>query len=145
MPKNSDRTVRTLRREASKHCRLLAQTHQNVIRSVEKASKDHHTSAKLLKRKEDANRQLRQHLASFQTLFTQQQRLIREQQTRLVHLQRGHNKWVNGQKAVERETNAVAVAMIAMSQQCCRTCLGSGSVLKTKKNIRYSVECKQCK
>jgi hypothetical protein len=145
MPKNSDRTVRTLRREAVKHRRLLAQTHQNVIRSVEKASNDHNASANLLKRKEDVNRQLRQHLASFQTLFTQQQRIIREQQTRLVHLQRGHNKWVNGQRAAERETNDVAVAMIAMSQQCCRTCLGSGSVLKTKRNIRYSVECKQCK
>ena len=145
MPKISDRTLRNLRREVVKHRRLLAQTHQNVIRGVRKASKDHVASANLLKRKEDANRHLRQHLASYQTLFAQQQRLLQEQQTRLAQLQRWHNKWVNGQRAAERETNAVAVAMIAMSQQCCRTCLGSGSVLKTKKNIRYSVECKQCK
>lgn len=145
MPKHSDRTLRSLRREVDKHRRLLAQTHLDVIRSAEKASKDHLSSAFLLKRKEATNRQLRQHLASFQTLFAHQQCLIQEQQTRLVHLQQGHNKWVNGQRAAERETNAVAVAMIAMSQQCCRTCLGSGSVLKTKKNIRYSVECKQCK
>jgi hypothetical protein len=145
MPKISERTVRTLRREVDKHRRLLAQTHQDVIRSVEKASNAHNTSTNLLKRKEDTNRQLRQHLASFQTLFTQQQRIIREQHTRLVHLQRGHNKRGNGQRATERETNEVAVAMIAMSQQSCRTCFGSGSVQKTKKNIRYSVKCKQCK
>ena len=83
--------------------------------------------------------------ATMDNIGSEKQRIIREQHTRLVHLQRGHNKRVNGQRATERETNEVAVAMIAMSQQCCRTCFGSGSVQKTKKNIRYSVECKQCK
>ena len=38
-----------------------------------------------------------------------------------------------------------AKAMLALSLQVCRTCLGTKTMLKTKKNIRYSVECKSCK
>jgi len=38
-----------------------------------------------------------------------------------------------------------AKAMLALSLQVCRTCLGAKTMLKTKKNIRYSVECKSCK
>lgn len=38
-----------------------------------------------------------------------------------------------------------AKAMLALSLQVCRTCLGTKTMLKTKRNIRYSVECKSCK
>lgn len=145
MPKISERNVRALRREVVKSSRLLAETHQNAISCRAKASVDRKSSVLLLKKKEVANQQLRQNISYFQKLFGRQQRLIREQQARLQQLQQVCNMWENKQKELVRETNEVAVAMIAMSQQCCPACLGSGSVLKTKKNIRYSVECKQCR
>lgn len=145
MTKISQRAVRTLRREVAKNSRMLAQTHRNVICCLDKASIDHKAYVSLLTSQENANQQLRQNIVSFQKLFTKQQRIIREQRSRLQHLQHVCNKREDEQKAMERETTEVAVAMVAMSQQCCRTCLGSGSVQKTKKNIRYNVECKQCK
>lgn len=145
MPKISERTVRALRREVAQSSRLVAETHQNVIRCLAKASVGHTSSVSLLKKKEAANRQLRQNISYFQKLFGRQQRIIREQQARLQQLQQVCNMRENKKKELVRETNEVAVAMIAMSQQCCPACLGSGSVFKTKKNIRYSVECKQCR
>jgi len=31
-----------------------------------------------------------------------------------------------------------------LNEQVCSKCLGMGTVLKTKKNIRYSIVCKEC-
>lgn len=37
-----------------------------------------------------------------------------------------------------------AKSMIALNQRVCCTCLGTHTVLKTKKNLRYSTVCRAC-
>ena len=71
-------------------------------------------------------------------MFLKQQQVIRKQKVaiRTFELQ----NYTNGPDDI----NNVAAAMIALHQQECSACMGSGTVLKHKKNIRYSVECKQC-
>lgn len=71
-------------------------------------------------------------------MFLKQQQVIRKQKVaiRTFELQNDTNS--------HGDINNVVDAMIALRQQECSACMGSGTVLKQKKNIRYSVECKQC-
>ena len=51
----------------------------------------------------------------------------------------------NRQKThLHKGTFECAKSMIALNQKVCCVCLGTRTVLKTKKNVRYSTVCRAC-
>ena len=91
------------------------------------------------------NQTSKQNFGSLQQMLVEQQQSNREMRVQLAHLHRLQHDIDNAASEAVRATTGVAIAMIAMSEQVCRTCLGSRTIMKTKKKQRYSVECKACK
>lgn len=52
---------------------------------------------------------------------------------------------IRNQQTLLKEPMDVARTMVALSNEVCSHCLGTRHVLKTKRNVRYSAECKKCK
>jgi len=137
MPKISDRDVRSLRRE-------LHDARSKVLQIKKDSTYKLLECRKHLQIAKASNVILRQNAISLHDMFSDQQQTIRERNATIATLERVHYTEENKAIAKKKETTDVAAAMIAMSQQVCRTCLGTGSVFKTKKNIRYSARCKSC-
>ena len=135
MTKNSARHVRALQRACNKAVereRIRVEMH---IKS--KNNREYAVRCKLhtLKKK---NEVLKTNMRKLHQMFLKQQQVIRQQRCDLLE---------NGKKnpATTPSNLDCAKTMIAMSQQVCPECLGAQTICKTKKNIRYSVECKACK
>ena len=145
MPKISERTVRNLRRALVVADSRVSKAEQKLDSVVKKAAATNEAYRNCLKKIYGEHRRLHKNMQSWRELFSKQQLRLREQQSRLLSFEQLQRKQDNISRQMARDTQQVAAAMIAMSQQVCSACLGARTVLKTKKNIRYSVECQQCK
>jgi hypothetical protein len=128
MPKISKRTHRLVLRNLSKTkiklkiCKRIAQKLKKVIYKNKSTYK-----LKLV--------ELVQKNVNLHNMLTKQQEFI--------HKLNRTKKNVDIQKT-QRDVLDCAKTMIALNEQVCSKCLGTGTVLKTKKNIRYSIVCKEC-
>jgi uncharacterized coiled-coil protein SlyX len=127
-----DRSLRQLRRtRQSKHdsrCSALVRRNHTLCNGLHLSQLQHKTSKVLI--------------GNLQQQLVEQKKSNQEMRVQLRRLQHDIDNAASG---AARATTAVAMSMIAMSEQVCRTCLGSRTIMKIKKNQRYSVECKACK
>jgi hypothetical protein len=135
MPKISTREVRRINRE-------LLNTQNNLAESARKlavVTKEASASKNKLYYIVSRNTTLSKNVRTLYNLFLSQQSIVRQQQADIRQL--------NTRKKQTQSTDNedCAKSMIAMSQLLCCECLGTCTILKTKKHIRYNVECKSCK
>ena len=135
MTKISSRQVRSLTRELLKTKDNAAKT----ARKVSVMSKEASTSSKKLSIAVLRNNTLSKNVRTMYDMFLKQQAIICQQRTEI----RQFNAIKTPSPSTDNED--CAKTMIALSQQLCCDCLGTRTILKTKKHIRYSVECKTCK
>jgi hypothetical protein len=140
MPKISKRDVRALEREVKQSRKRLSEYEGNHIKMTKKIKSMRNTHVnEILKLKNDKNI-LEMNVRKLYEMFLKQQKVIRQQQSDLLE-----NCKRNPHLAETDSNLDCAKTMISMSQQVCSECLGTRTILKTKKNIRYSAECKSCK
>ena len=84
------------------------------------------------------NTTLSKNVRTIYDMFLKQQAIIRQQRADIRQLQANRSP-------VCSKNEDCAKSMIALSQQLCPDCLGTRTIFKTKKHIRYSTECKSCK
>mgnify|MGYP006085588085 CR=1 FL=1 len=142
MTKNSARHVRALQRACNKAVereRIRVEMHIKNKKNREYAvrcklytlNKKNHTLNK-------KNEVLKMNMRKLHQMFLKQQQVIRQQRCDLLENGKGN-------PATTPSNLDCAKTMIAMKHQVCPECLGAHTIYKTKKNIRYSVECKACK
>ena len=133
MPKSSARTRRLLQRNLSK-TKLetpysIRKTPYSIIQKIHKHKK---TSTQPCNKHHQFQRKKTPHTTN--TVDVRKNPHIQK-----YALERAKSMVVLNQRALE-----CAKSMIALNQRVCCTCLGTRTVLKTKKNIRYSTVCRAC-
>lgn len=129
MTKITKRDLRHQRRHARALRLKVADCERDRVEMKKKLSAMNSKHLKQLNQLKSRNKVLEKNISELRQTCLKQQEMIRQQHQPLP-------------TAVNLDC---AKAMIALSLQVCRTCLGTKTMLKTKKNIRYSVECKSCK
>lgn len=61
-----------------------------------------------------------------------------------THIQKYAVDYAKPTTVLNQRALECAKSMIALNQRVCCTCLGTRTVLKTKKNLRYSTVCRAC-
>ena len=135
MTKTSTRQVRSLTRELFKTKNNTAKTVRNLSAKTEEASKSKQQVSVMI----SWNKTLSKNVRTFYDMFLKQQAIIRQQQAKIRDLN------FQSKPVQSTENENCAKTMIALSQQLCCDCLGTRTIFKTKKHIRFSVECKACK
>ena len=141
MPKTSQTMPKRNQREVRSMTRQLFKTRQDAevnVRKLLAVSKEASTIKKRLVSMNARNTTLSKNVRTIYDMFLKQQVVIHRQQVQIRHLHANRNPVCN-------DNEDCAKSMIALSQQLCRNCLGTRTILKTKKHIRYSTECKVCK
>ncbi len=140
MPKISKRDVRALKREVTQLHQRIAEYERNRTEMTKKIKSIRNTHINETSKLNNHKKILEMNVRKLHEMFLKQQKVIRQQQQNLLE------NCKRNPHLVETDSNLeCAKSMISMSQQVCGECLGSRTILKTKKNIRYSVECKSCK
>lgn len=137
-----DRSTRHLRRQLSAATSQVSQCRQNTTAVTKRAVASARMYKKHLHLANIKNSILRENIQSLHELFTEQQQRLRQQQVIIDKLKQVEH--VKRNPALTPGTYETAVSMIAMSQQVCASCLGTGTISKQKKNIRYNVTCQAC-
>lgn len=148
MTKISKRNVRALRREmrfTRNQASECARNRREMTKRMIQQQKAHNCHTSQLQKRNSVLemnvRELEMNVRKLNKESLKQQIVIQQQQCALLE---------NGKRnpclatIPSPHTMDCAKAMIAMSQGVCRDCLGARTILKTKKNIRYNVECKSC-
>ena len=140
MTKISNREMRTLKREVLQLRKNALESERNRIQMNKKIKTIQNAhicqSSKFKKHTE----MLEMNVRELRKKFLKQERVIRQHQSDILE-----NCKMNPHLSSSDSNLDCAKAMIAMSQQVCRECLGARTILKSKRNIRYNVECKRCK
>lgn len=134
---SSARTIRRLRRELHIANLSMRQSSCNTITLAKRTRIEHALAAKRISSLKSRNSITCRNVRLLHQMFLKQQTVIRKLQSELRHK---YNKI----PALSNPTADAARSMIVLSEQLCSHCLGTRHVLKTKKNIRFSVECKAC-
>jgi hypothetical protein len=138
MPKDSSaRNVRRLRRELRIAQSSVRQSFSNAISVANRTRIEHAVAAKKISSLKSRNNSACQNVRLLHQMFLKQQTVIRKLQSEL------RDKYKKN-PALSNPTADAARSMIVLSEQLCAHCLGTRHILKTKKNIRFSVECKAC-
>jgi len=144
MTKNtSARNVRHLRRELHTARSTIRQNALNTTADAERTRKKHEAYRQTILRLYSQNVLARQNVRILHDMFVEQQDMFVEQQTR--RKQSETREMLQKNEMQKNPALETAHTMIALSQQSCAHCLGTRHILKTKKNKRFSVECKACK
>ena len=134
---SSARNVRRLRRELHIAHSSMRQSSSNAITVANRTRIEHAVAAKRISSLKSRNSIACQNVRLLHQMFLKQQTVIRKLQSEL------RDKYKKN-PALSNPTADAARSMIVLSEQLCSHCLGTRHVLKTKKNIRFSVECKAC-
>ena len=127
MPKSSARTRRLLHRNLSK-TKLETQYSISIVQKIHQRKK---TST------QPYNKHYR--FQKKKTHATNTVDVRKNPHIQKYALERAKSTVVLNQRVLE-----CAKSMVALNQRVCCTCLGTRTVLKTKKNIRYSTVCRAC-
>lgn len=131
MTKITKRDLRHQRRHARALRLKVADCERDRVEMKKKLSAMNYKHLKQLNQLKSRNKVLEKNISELRQTCLKQQEMIRQQ---------------HQPATLPTAANLdCAKAMLALSLQVCRTCLGTKTMLKTKKNIRYSVECKSCK
>lgn len=139
MTKISNREMRALKREVLQLRKKVFECERNrtQLNKKIKTIQDAHIcqTSKLKNHKKI----LEMNVRKLHKMFLKQQKVIHQQQSDILE-----NCKRNPQLSASDSNLECAKSMISMSQQVCRECLGARTILKSKKNIRYSADCKSC-
>ncbi len=127
MPKSSTRFLRSLRRDTF--------VRRRELNSVRRELSSTHSNMS------DFRRQALSHRIFDREKIQKNRSNIARELHSMTMKQPGQSK-IHLAKPVN--LSEAAVVLVALNHNTCCFCMGTGSVFRTKKNIRYSANCKSC-